>query len=99
MTIPFSITFNCLIALFGFHSCLYKFYFPVTPVSPSSQKQHFRNLVQAGPVQLTKIHHVNVLHASLKACLLGGGGPQIGELICGGSPHLSCKHVNVIKLR
>ena len=25
------------------------------------------------------------------ACLHGGGGPQIGEVTCGGSPHLSCK--------
>ena len=28
----------------------------------------------------------------LRACLHGGGGPQIGEVTCGGSPHLSCKH-------
>ena len=27
----------------------------------------------------------------LMACLHGGGGPQIGEVIRGGSPHLSCK--------
>ena len=27
----------------------------------------------------------------LKACLQGGGGPQVGEVTCGGSPHLSCK--------
>ena len=39
-----------------------------------------------------------MLHASLKACLHGGGGPQIGELICGGSPHLSCKR-DQIKMR
>ena len=25
------------------------------------------------------------------ACLHGGGGPQIGEVTCGGSPYLSCK--------
>ena len=28
---------------------------------------------------------------SLRACLHGGGGLQVGELTCGGSPHLSCK--------
>ena len=39
-----------------------------------------------------------MLHASLKACLHGGGGPQIGELIFGGSPHLSCKR-DQIKMR
>ena len=33
-----------------------------------------------------------------KACLHGGGGPQIGEVTCGGSPHLSCKR-DQIKLR
>ena len=41
---------------------------------------------------------MNVLHASLKACLHGDGGPQIGEVICGGSPHLSCKR-DQIKMR
>ena len=25
------------------------------------------------------------------ACLYGGGGPQIGEVTCGRSPHLTCK--------
>ena len=32
------------------------------------------------------------------ACLHGGGGPQIGEVTCGGSPHLSCKR-DQIKMR
>ena len=27
---------------------------------------------------------------NIRACLHGGGGPQIGEVTCGGSPHLSC---------
>ena len=27
----------------------------------------------------------------LQPCLHGGGGPQIGEVTCGGSPHLSYK--------
>ena len=27
----------------------------------------------------------------LRACLHGGGGPQIGEVTCGGLPHLSCR--------
>ena len=27
----------------------------------------------------------------LRACLHGGGGPQIGEVTWGESPHLSCK--------
>ena len=35
---------------------------------------------------------------TLRACLHGGGGPQIGEVTCGGSPHLSSKR-NQIKMR
>ena len=27
----------------------------------------------------------------VKASLHGGGGPQVGEVTCGGSPHLRCK--------
>ena len=34
----------------------------------------------------------------LRACLHGGGGPQIGEVTCDGSPHLSCKP-DQIKMR
>ena len=35
----------------------------------------------------------------LKACLHGGGGPQMGKVTCGGSaPHLSCKR-DRIKMR
>ena len=29
--------------------------------------------------------------AQIRACLHGGGGPQIGEVRCGESPHLTCK--------
>ena len=34
----------------------------------------------------------------LRACLHGGGGPQLGEVTCGGSPHLSRKR-DQIKMR
>ena len=34
----------------------------------------------------------------IRTCLHGGGGPQVGEVTCGGSPHLSCKH-DQIKMR
>ena len=34
----------------------------------------------------------------LRACLHGCGGPQICEVTCGGSPHLSCKR-DQIKMR
>ena len=35
---------------------------------------------------------------TLRACLHEGGGPQIGEVTCGGPPHLSCKR-DQIKMR
>ena len=34
----------------------------------------------------------------VRACLHEGGGPQIGVLTCGGSPHLSCQR-DQIKMR
>ena len=33
-----------------------------------------------------------------RACLHGGGGPQMGDVTCGSSPHLSCKR-DQIKMR
>ena len=33
-----------------------------------------------------------------EACLQEGGGPQVGEVRCGGSPHLTCKRDH-IKMR
>ena len=35
------------------------------------------------------ISHFPIPH--FRACLHGGGGPQVGEVTCGRSPHLSCK--------
>ena len=35
---------------------------------------------------------------SLRACLQEGGGPQVGEVTCGGSPYLTCKRDH-IKMR
>ena len=37
------------------------------------------------------IRHVFFLNDSVRARLYGGGTPQIGEVTCGKSPHLSCK--------
>ena len=38
------------------------------------------------------------IHVAFRACLHGGGGRQIGEVKCGGSPHLSCEpdQINMI---
>ena len=38
------------------------------------------------------------LHNVFRVCLHGGGGPRIGEVKCGGSPHLSC-NCDQIKMR
>ena len=38
------------------------------------------------------------MECTLRACLHGGGGPPIGEVTCGKSPHLSCKR-DQIKMR
>ena len=40
------------------------------------------------PRYKTLIKH---LFWEFRACLHEGGGPRIGEVTCGGSPHLSCK--------
>ena len=37
-------------------------------------------------------------YARFRACLHGGGGPQVGEVSCGGSPRLTCKRDH-IKMR
>ena len=34
----------------------------------------------------------------LRACLHESGGPQVGEVTCGGLPHLTCK-LDQIKMR
>ena len=35
---------------------------------------------------------------AFRACLHEGGGPQVGEVTCGGLPHLTCKRDH-IKMR
>ena len=40
-------------------------------------------------------HHPS-LAAHFRACLHGGGEPQIAEVTCGGSPHPSCKRGQII---
>ena len=40
----------------------------------------------------------NAALETFRGCLHRGGGPQIGEVTCGGSPHLSCKG-HQIKMR
>ena len=32
---------------------------------------------------------------TVRACLHKGGGPQVGEVTCGGLPHLSCKRDHI----
>ena len=44
------------------------------------------------------VHGLMEYLANIRTCLHGGGGPQIGEVTWGGSPHLSCKR-DQIKMR
>ena len=37
-------------------------------------------------------------HEQRRACSHEGGGPQVGEVTCGGLPHLTCKRDH-IKMR
>ena len=67
------------------------------------------NVVMASNLNILFLHCENSLanhvltlkiqkNVLFRACLHGGGGPQIGEVTCGGSPHLSCKR-DQIKMR
>ena len=49
-------------------------------------------------VKKLRDHNKNSNDRRLRACLHGGGGPQVGEVTRGGSPHLSCKR-DQIKMR
>ena len=40
---------------------------------------------------LRNTNEVSRLLRNQRAVLHGGGGPQVGEVTCGRSPHLSCK--------
>ena len=47
---------------------------------------------------LLKAHSRNSRKRPLRACLHEGAGPQVCEVTCGGSPHLTCKRDH-IKMR
>ena len=49
------------------------------------------------PYDLFNVTHC-LLTMPVRACLHEGGGPQVGEVTCGGLPHLSCKRDH-IKMR
>ena len=38
-------------------------------------------------------HVIDRVAFPLRRCLHGGGVPQVGEVTCGGSPHLSCERL------
>ena len=69
--------------------------------STKRENRHFYVVVvqrRLRHVQKSVMHVQNCCFANLRACLHGGGGPQIGEATCSGSPHLSCKR-DQIKMR
>ena len=59
-------------------------------------------MMSNGTVQISLLEKekvkINRIANRLKACLHRGGGPQLGEVTCGGSPHLTCKR-DQIKMR
>ena len=40
-----------------------------------------------------------IVYVLLRVCLHEGGGPQVGEVKCGGLPHLSCKSDQIKNIR
>ena len=66
---------------------------------------YMRDQLGSGLLRLRRVRKMWSSRAMLirqylpKACLHGSGGPQIGEVICGGSPHLSCKISNYMDRR
>ena len=49
--------------------------------------------------ELLKTKGVHLILETLRAYLHGSGGPQIGEVTCGGSPHLLCKRDQITNER
>ena len=47
---------------------------------------------------MTSFCFVSPCAETIRACLNGGGGPQIGEVTCGWSPHLSRKRNQITKV-
>ena len=67
---------------------------------PGTKKEITYNFCfQDNPIQNEVNPRIMFLQTDLiRACLYGGGGPQIGEVTCDVSPHLSCKR-DQIKMR
>ena len=68
---------------------------------PHKNNRHNRYLANLGWSCQDNIRQITVtikLRASLRACLHEDGGPQVGEVTCGGLPHLTCK-CDYIKMR
>ena len=54
--------------------------------------KHIPRLIRARAYYLQLFINVVIRRAVVfRACLHGGGGPQIRDVTCGGSPYLSCK--------
>ena len=59
-----------------------------TPFFGSRLRRQIFNLTIPPAVQATSYLMLDV---QFRACLHEGGGPQVGEVTRGGSPHLTCK--------
>ena len=58
----------------------------------------FKDFFKIYYIILYQAVNILFLHNVFRVCLHGGGGPQIGEVKCGGPPHLSC-NCDQIKMR
>ena len=65
---------------------------------PGTHNKPEEHTARCGLLCLPKVLIVMLASVLVPACLHGGGEPQIGEITCDGSPHLSCKR-DQIKMR
>ena len=71
-------------------------YFRCAQSSKRSTTQYCGNLLSLPQTDKNRLNHGHNLKViNLKACLHEGGGPQVGEVTCGGSPHLTCKRDHI----
>ena len=66
------------------------------PANAGTERKQFTENASVALQQPILTHAHTKCPPVLRACLHGGGGPQIGAVTCGGSPTY---HVNVIKLK
>ena len=59
--------------------------------STKREIRYFHVVVVAVTAKKCDDANEKLLFANLRPCLHESGGPQVGEVTCGGLPHLTCK--------